>query len=465
MSTHPMPFPEGAKVVISPDQMRAWITLPRPNGERYTLESIREWLPQNGVVYGADDALIQKAINSELYDEMLEVAQGRAPVAAVGGSYVLKIEQKPFTGLSATGDGSLIYDDLSFLQEVQAGQVLAEIVPEVQAAPGITVTGSEIAPRGGTKGQTLTGSGFTVSEDGRSYLAPALSHVSIVNEQLVVTPLLRLASLSPSDGAVNFDGNVFIEGDVLSDAVLSATGSVFVVGKAASANITAGNNILFCSGLRNEGIFSKITAKGNVWGRYFESAEITAGGDVCANHITGCEVKASGRVSVLGGRATIAGTTLHAKGGVVAGVLGDAQGSRTLISIGLEQDFLDRYNAVVKKIDRVGIDIQALQQNIAAHERINRMRTDKGKNEPSYKEMLSKRGQSLSVLSILDAERTRMKRTVDQASVNSIVVQDVALPGVTVEIDTRTMVINSPMKRTRFRRTGETLEATASAAR
>ena len=458
-------FTGGCKVVISPDKMRAWISLTKPpRGVQYTAQAVAEWLPQNGVLFGAREEMIRAAVSSGRYDDLLEVAGGKAPVPACGGDYTLLVEKKPFTGLRAGGDGSLIYDDLSFLQEAEAGQALAEIMPTTPGEDGMTVTGEAVPPREGSPGRQLTGTGYTVSRDGKFYTAPTLSHVNIVNDQLVVTPLAKLEALSAEDGPFSFDGNVLVLGNVTQGAAITATGSVFVVGWAVSASVQAGNNVLLCTGMRSQGGFGTVEAKGHVWGLFFDSTNIKAGGDICANHLLGCEAEIGGRANILGGRGLVAGTHLYAQGGVVASQLGDGRGE-TVISAGVSKEFIDRYNSITARGDRLGIDIRSLQQSISTHERVNKMKPDKGKNDPAYREMVKKRDQSLSVATILDSERLRMKRTLDQSSNVSIIARDVANAGVVIVIDNRSLKLSAPRPRTKFRRDQEEIEAVSAQSR
>lgn len=453
-------FREGSKVVISPDKMRAWVRLPKPApGVRYTPEAITQWLPQNGVVYGADPELIRKAAASGEYDELLEVARGKAPVAASGGDYTLKIEKKPFTGLNSSSDGSLVYDDFSFLQEVPAGQVLAEITPPAPAEDGMTVTGEAVPPREGATGRMLEGSGFQVTDNGRCYRAPTLSHVSIVADKLVVTPLSKVDTIPVDDGMeYEFEGNVVVEGDVPAGARFSASGSVFVKGRCVACSIKAGNNVLLSGGMFSGGEYGRVEAGGNVWGLFFESCTILAGGDICSNYLNGCEAEAGGRANILGGRAAIESSTLTATNGVVTGTIGSPNGSEAMVRCGADQELLDRYNSMGAKIDRLNTDIQALQQNITAHERVNRMKPDKGKGDAAYKEMVARRDQSLSVQGILTAERTRTKRAIDQFSTVSIIARRAVLPGAVIYIDTRRYNVDMNLSGTKFRRNGEVIE-------
>lgn len=448
-----------AKVVISPDEMRAWVKLPQPpKGVKYTVEAIMEWLPRNGVVFGADEGLINEAIYSKKYDDLLEVARGLAPQAGTAGKWNLRVEKRAFTGLKGSSDGSLFYDDLSFLQEVQPGQVLAELTSATKASPGRTVKGEEVQAKDGAEDTPLTGSGFEVSPDGTQYISPCLGHISFVGEQLIVTPLLKLEGLCEEDGPVEFDGNVLVEGDVLPGSSITATGSVFVAGRAAGATIDAGRNVLLCSGMRSQGAFGTIKAKENVWGLSFEAVDINAGGDVQSNLLAGCEVIAGGRASILGGRASITSSNVFAKNGVVAGQLGSTQKERMTIAVGMDASQIDHFDNLEAKIAKLGVDIQALQQSINAMERINRMKPDKGRNEPKYKELVQKRDQSLSVLNILDKERTRNKRIMESFSNVSVVVRGTAYPGVTVVIDTRELTLKIPFTKVKFRRSGEMID-------
>ncbi|MDL2253273.1 FapA family protein [Ruminococcaceae bacterium OttesenSCG-928-I18] len=456
-------FPPDAKVVISPDEMRAWIMLPpAPQGVKYTLEAVQQWLPQNGVVYGAREDMINKALASGKTYELLEVARGDEPQAPEGGSYEMRVEVKPFTGLAANSDGSLIYDDLSFLQPVPEGQVLAEIVPAKPGVAGKSVTGNAVAPKEGKPDVVLKGKGFVVSEDGRRYVAPVASHLSMVSEELVATPYIQRESLKPEDGPLRFNGNIVIEKDVHAGAVIEASGSVFVGGRCENAKIKAGRNILLGGGMYSSGEIGQVEAKENLWGMMFESVNLKAGGDLCANHLMGCEASAEGRALITGGRGMIVNTSLYARGGVVCQQLGDESGSKTTVSVGMGAELIERFESVEKRMVKLTQDIQNLLQSITAFEKINRNKPDRGKNTNEYRELVAKKDQALSVLNITEGERARLKRTMDSFSVVSIIVKDRVFPGVVVRIDTRLYEVDRPMQKLKFRRSGEVVELVSS---
>lgn len=453
-------FSEGSRVVISPDEMRAWITLTPPKkGVRYTAEAVAAWLPQQGVVYGADAALIRTAVASQKYDELLEVARGDRAIDGGGGGYKIHTDAKPFTGLSSHMDGALHYDDLSFLQEAQEGEILAEIFPLEEGVPGKTVTGEVVKPREGNKMRPLEGEGYDITDDGRYFRAPSLSHVSLANNRLVVTPLLKIEELHPEQGPLSFEGNVFVDGNIYPGSTIHATGSIFVTGGAASANLKAGRHLFLSKGMRSHGGIATLEAEENIWGMAFESADITAGGNLSSNHLIGCDARVEGHVSVIGGLGQIANTSLYAKGGVLAQTIGSRQKDQTTIRVGMEAELIERNRAVQSRLDKLGVDVQAVQQNINAHEQINRFKEGKGRDNPQYQDMVTKRDQLLATFDLLTTERTRLKRIIDQHSGVSIIVREVIYPGTTISIDTYHRDITEPMHRCKFVRDHDYIEA------
>lgn len=454
-------FGEGAKVVISPDKMRAWVTLPRPAGAAYTAEAIAAWLPGQGVVYGVQPTMLKEAAESRRYDELLEVARGDYPKEPTAGGYELLVEKRPFSGLRGTADGALFYDDFSFLQEVQQGQHLAEILEASPGAPGRTVTGEELPCKEAAEARGLEGSGWVLSEDGRYAVAPGLGHVSVAGQQLIFTPLAKLAGLTAADGPFVFNGNVLVEGNLEAGAEIRAEGSVFVAGRAVAANITAGRNVLLAKGMAAQGGFGKIVARENVWAQILDASSVTAGGDLCANQLTGCEATAEGRALILGGKGAITNTTLYARGGVVAQQLGSQDGAKTTVACGLDADFVERFEGMEKRVAKLALEIQSLLQNITAFERVNRMKPPQAMQRPEYQDMVKRKDQNMGVMNILNGERTRLKRTMDAASNVSIIAREAAYPGVTVAISTRTLTVQNKMQRVKFRRAGDVVEAVA----
>ncbi len=454
----------GAKVSISPDKMRAWVILPRPpKGAGYTAGALTAWLPVQGVTHGVSAEMVKDAVNSGKYDDLLEVARGTAPVEPVGAGYTLCINKKPFTGLPGNSDGSLYYDDLSFLQEANPGDVLAELTPGTPGKDGMDVTGTPVPPRKTAEDSELKGSGFALRDDGFAFVAPGLSHVGVVNGQLMVTPLLKLAAVSPEDGEVSAPGNILVEGNVAAGSKLKAGGSVFVKGRCDTCDITAGHNVLVSGGVRSANGFSRITASSNVWGMCFEGCTIKAGGDICANHLRGCEVDVEGRASILGGAGQIGSSTVYAKNGIIAQVIGQGTGDNTVVKAGMGSELFERQDALARRMEKLSADIQALGQSASAFERINRNRPDKGRSDPAYKDMVKRRDQQIGVLNILNTENTRLKRTMEQFAAVNIIARDKIFAGVEIVLDTRRLTVAATTERAKFRRVREAVELVSAA--
>ncbi len=453
-------FGEGSKVVISPDEMRAWVMLPKPQKDcPYTEEGLRAWLLENGVTHGLRDDMIKKALLERKSDELMEVARGTDAQEGTDGYLQMHVKEKENASVRTGSDGGLILDDLSFLHEVPAGKVLAEVMPAIPGTPGYSVNGHELPTRHSVKeADALEGSGFEKSDDGLRYSAPVRSHVRFVNGTLVLTPVTVTGDICADDGPLSVEGNLVVEGDILAGSVLAATGSVYVSGKSQEATIDAGRNILLCGGMHSMRARGTLTAKENIWGQLFEQASLHAGSDVCATVLRGCEVTSGGQVRVLGKQGQISGCEVYATSGVVCQTLGGDGDNRTEIHVGMKKSLLSRNTQINQSIEKRNQDVQQILQNMATIEKLNRQKPTKGKDLPEYLEMVQKKDATLKVLRMLEQERQNLKRKMDALSAAGVVARVRVHPGVLISIDTREYHVDRKLGKVRFKRDGEYIE-------
>ena len=94
-----------------------------------------------------------------------------------------------------------------------------------------------------------------------------------------VTNLLTVPEVTLATGDVNYEGNVFVIGNVGSGAEICATGDILVGGFVEAAHLLAGGDIMIRQGMNASGE-GEIRAAGNVNGCFFESTKIYAEGDI-----------------------------------------------------------------------------------------------------------------------------------------------------------------------------------------
>ncbi len=456
-------FTQESKVVISPDEMRAWVMLPSPQKDHpYTEEGLQAWLLQNGVTFGVRDDMIKAALHNRINGELMEVARGTEAQEGTPGRLVYKVDQQENANIRTGLDGGLVLDDLSFLQELKAGTVLAETMLPVQGIPGCTVNGRVLPPKNTLPPtKDLDGFGFEKSEDGLQYFVPVDSHIRFIDGSMQLTPVLHVESLCEQDGPLEFEGDIVIDKDVLANSVIKGGASVYVAGHCQESTIEAKRNIVLCGGISPLYGRGTLQAKDNIWAKHFERADLKAGRDISAEHFRGCEVVAGGQVRALGRQGLVVGCEIHAKGGLICQILGGDEDTSTEIFVGLEKSLLKRGQEVAQSIEKRNQDVQRMIQSLSAFEKLNRQKPNKGKDLPEYKDMEKKKMASLQVLKMLELERQNIKRKMDSMSSAGVVARDRVFPGVLISIDTREYVTDRKFGKVRFKREGEYIEKLA----
>ena len=63
------------QIRVSHDNMKAYLYLPGPELESYTISNVTEALQASGVVYGIQEDKIQEAIDRQIYNEEVLIAE------------------------------------------------------------------------------------------------------------------------------------------------------------------------------------------------------------------------------------------------------------------------------------------------------------------------------------------------------------------------------------------------------
>ncbi len=144
---HPLTeWPEGRHlapeitVEISDDLMTAWITVKagKQGGEPLSTEMLRSALKDAGVIYGIDDDVLKTVSFRGIYNQKVAAAHGIEAVdekAAEPEYFFVTDRLKPFRELEFN---RIDLKELNFIQNKQAGDVLAVLGTPVKAAEGAT---------------------------------------------------------------------------------------------------------------------------------------------------------------------------------------------------------------------------------------------------------------------------------------------------------------------------------------
>ena len=106
--------------------------------------------------------------------------------------------------------------------------------------------------------------------------------------------------------SIEFDGTIFVKGNIKSGSKITVTGDVIVNGHIDNSNIKCGGNLFARTGINcKENGF--IEAEGNIESLYIESVKVRTGQDVYTRYCLKSDVRAEGEVCIKGGKASIIG--------------------------------------------------------------------------------------------------------------------------------------------------------------
>lgn len=336
----------GVDVDVSRDKMTATIRYDLKKGTRCpTADMVRQALKEKGVVYGVDEAAIEKGTTS--FDSYI-AAHGDAPVngtdARIEKKYDLSHKGRPRIIESDRVD----YKDMNLFVLAKAGQLLAERIPQTRGKEGKDVFGFPAPARNGKPIPLTVGKNAEIREENKIY---ALIDGQIVEDgkRIGVDPHLSISgSVGVGTGNIDFAGSVQISGNVDAGFVVKATGDIEVSGFVSGADVE-GHNVFISGGITGQGR-GKITAKEDVRAAFAENALVEAGRDIyIADGVLHSTIKAGKKVVVEDRRGLITGGYIAAGEEIRAKVVGNQAFVATKLVVGVNPALSQRYQKACRE--------------------------------------------------------------------------------------------------------------------
>lgn len=337
-------------VSIGHNSMEAYLTL--ESGYDHKIEEIVSVLELQGIKRGIDQNIIDKMISNLVYDKPILVAKGKKPGEGKDGYYEFRVRGNMPRIPKELPDGSVDYQNIEYFEQVEAGQVLAIYHEAEYGEEGYDVLGNVIAARKGIDKPVLTGKGFLLLEDKKTYVAAFQGKVEINGSEMIVSRLCVLEDVTLSTGNVKFPGSILVRGYVGSGVVLEADEDIAVEGNVEGATIKAKGNIMLKSGMMgNEKGY--LEAEGKISGKFFESVTIRSRQSVFANYVMNCNIDAEGRVVISGNKGAIIGGYTQSVQGINAYQLGNIAEVRTAVRLGMTEQMMQEGYEIGKSISKV----------------------------------------------------------------------------------------------------------------
>lgn len=348
-----------AVIRISPDNMTVMLVL--PDDKEYGSSDILDMLKAQGVVQGVNKEAIADAVDNRKFNVPIEIARGKAPVDGVDGRFDWLFTSNK-SGLIRNMTEELDYKEAKLFEVVMEGQPLAKYVPATSGTFGFNVCGKLVNPKKGKELPPLIGRGIVVSEDRKVYTAGAGGRVLESDGRIDIRKVKVIeGDVSDETGAVKFDGDVIVKGNVLPGGSLEATGDIQIDGFVERANIVCERSLLVKEGILG-GKVSRIKVSECVYSRFLENASIYAGMDIITDYIIDCNIECGGKLRTIGKKGGIIGGQIYAFEGVETNDIGNQAHVPTAIAIGLNKKIFDEYSEIAKELEKKESELKTFKK-------------------------------------------------------------------------------------------------------
>ena len=284
---------------FSSGNLLAWLKLPlRSDGLHYTEDVVMAFLFKCNVRKGIDKLGIAKMIAKLNHNEKYLVAAGKEAVDGKDGYYEYFFSTDFAEEPEILADGTADLSNVESIVQVHVGDKLAVYHRATKGEDGYNVFGEVKKAKNGKEIPILKGEGFMILNDKVTYVAKWTGALTMPDGEIKIQKILVMPEVKITDKKINYDGVVYIKGDVHSGSEIFASSDIVIGGHMESSEIKSGGNVIIKGGATCP-IRGSITAAGNVSAKFFEGVTVS-GKDISANFFINCKVTAKGYIRTYG---------------------------------------------------------------------------------------------------------------------------------------------------------------------
>ena len=378
------------KIEISSDKMKAfaYVSPPRRGGRHLKVQDIVAHLKANGISRGFREKEIERALLRDEYTKPILAAEGLSPKKGNDARIDYKVNiKKNIIDLKEDSTGRVDFKNLSKIENVVVGQVIADKIPSQKGKHGYNIYGEMAAAKDGKDLILKAGKGTILSGNGMQLSAEINGQAVLTRGHVCVEPVHRIAgNVGPKTGNINFLGSVYVGGTVLSGFEIRASGNVEIQGGIQNANIEAEGDVVVRSGIHGGVVES---TGGSVLAKFIQDANISAHENVLVSDgILRSEVKAEDSIICHGRRAQVVGGNLWATNEFRARTIGSSAYTTTEIWLGINPFVWSTHDKTVHSLKETEAQILSLNKSLKTLEARKRAESgsDKSEREKKLKE-------------------------------------------------------------------------------
>ena len=390
-------------VDVTKDELKGSIIVSPPSmsGSEASPDMIKRALLAQGVIEPCiNEEKISEFVDHPVYNIPYEVASAVMPVDGHDAyiSYNFETDTKNLKA-KVSETGNINYKELNQIQNVIAGQPLAQKIAAERGKGGKTLFGRYLEAKNGKDIQIQLGQNVSFDRDGVTIKADIDGEVMLINGKISVEPIKYLDAVNVKTGDIKFVGTVVIKGNVEEGYKVEAT-NIEVNGIVDKSRLEATGNIIV-----RQGIFGKgegyIKAGKSLWAKFINETTVEVEENVTVyDSIVNSNVTAMKNIVVRGKKAQIIGGHLLATEEICAKKIGSpGGGTETILEVGIDPrakkrlEYLQKMQAdSTKELEKNELDIQNLEQQKKLRKKLpqekeDKLRTLKEKNDQITNEL------------------------------------------------------------------------------
>jgi len=265
-------------VIISDDKMKAYITVEytpemeyilkdreaflnlaistemasKNEPEYFTILELKNILKEKGVIYGILEENLELALEGCSVE--LLIAEGKKPVKDIPSEIKLFFTPTKMMFPDIDSNENIDYKNLFRISNVNTGDKIAEIIPEVIGEDGTTVSGQVVKREYIRKMPINATSGCEIRDNDVIALIDGKAHIA--NRNVSVNPIYTVESVNMSTCNIKFYGDIEVYDSVDDNMSVNAGGSLDVSQNVNTSNVVTGGEITILGNAINSKILS-----------------------------------------------------------------------------------------------------------------------------------------------------------------------------------------------------------------
>lgn len=349
---------------LSQNRMAAWIMVfpPVGGGKPVEMQELWELLDAYMVISGVDPAGLRRIADEQLYFKIVLVACGTLPGKSQDGSVQELFPREP--GIPQSDEMRIAAMlNPKYLDKISKGTLLCHRTPAHRGTPGRDVQGTAVPAAPVKEGVLLAGKNTMI--DGETLIAATEGYLFFEDSRFHVQQTYTVEDgLDEDADTIDFDGDVWIMGDVLRLNVIRASGSVVISGSVENSYVQAEKNVIILAGVVGEDE-ATIRAGQDVSAKYLEHCIVYAGRSIRSEYAICAYLYSDDHISITEGRGITVGGSIVAARYIEAKTIGSQSERGTQITLGEYPCRKELRQEIELRLDNIRQEMKSLQETMS----------------------------------------------------------------------------------------------------